>query len=454
MNLQATETFDRTWIEYHDQLSDEEWSKRCEDYQKNGIIGLPSTFRYNQVVSMGGSRSSKTYSILQLLLTEMVTRNDIKITVWRATKTECRANVMDNFLTILRSHPEINNFMVENKQKATFTYSLTGSKIIFEGSDDVGKVLGSTQHISFFNEITEFSHAVYLQIAQRTSERILCDYNPSKSFWLESYRFDEESTFIHSDFRNNIYCPVPIQKRLLSYEPWERGSYEIRGAEIFYRNQPLSNSNQPPPHIENVKKNTANEYMWLVYGLGLGAEKPNKIYKGWHSIEEEEFDAQTGFTSYFGIDFGTSVPTAAVEVKYNGDGAFFVKPRLYQPMQDIEDNIGTWLNMECPDIKKLGALIVGDSAKLAYIEALTNAGYWADSAIKGSGSVDLGISSMQKFQMYVVFNEDLKSEYDEYSWEVDKNDVSRDVPLKKNDHYLDAIRYIVTYLIDYLQIPL
>jgi phage terminase large subunit len=454
MNLQATETFDRTWIKYHDKLSDEEWADRCEKYQKEGIIGLPSTFRYNQVVSMGGSRSSKTYSILQLLLTEMVSRKNIKITVWRSTKTECRANVMDNFLTILRDNPDVNNYMIENKQKATFTYSLTGSKIIFEGSDDVGKVLGSTQHISFFNEVTEFSKAVYLQIAQRTSERILCDYNPSKTFWLESYRFDEESTFIHSDFTNNIFCPVPIQKRLLSYEPWEKGSYEIRGAEVFYNDKPITERNQPPPHKTNTLKNTQNEYMWLVYGLGLGAEKPNKIYKGWHGIDEEEFDSKAEYTSYFGLDFGTSVPTALCEVKYDGDGSFYVKPRLYKPMQDIEENIGPWLNMECPDIKSTRALLIGDSAKWAYIDSLINSGYNADGAIKGSGSVDLGISSMQKFQMYVVFDDDLKSEYDEYSWEVDKNGVSRDVPLKKNDHYMDSIRYIITYLIDYLRIEL
>lgn len=453
MNLNVTETFDRTWIAYHDKLSPEEFTERKKKYEEEGIIGVPSTFRYSQVVSMGGSRSSKTYSILQLLLTEMITRLNLKITVWRVTKTECRANVMDDFLTILRSHPLINDNMVENKQKASFTYTPTGSKILFEGSDDVGKVLGSSQDISFFNEVTEFSYDVYLQIAQRTSERILCDYNPSKSFWLESYRHDVETSFTHSDFRNNKFCPVAIQKRLLSYEPWEKGSYEIRGAEIFYNDKPLTPSNQPPPNVQNVKKNTHNEYMWLVYGLGLGAEKPNKIYKGWHSITEEDYDSQP-YTQYFGLDFGTSVPTALVEVKYNGDGAFYIKPRLYKPLQDIEDNIGSWLNMECPDIRQKNSLVIGDSAKEAYITALTNAGFWADMAIKGGGSVDLGLSSMQKFQMYVVFDEDLKDEYDSYSWEVDKNGKSRDIPLKKNDHYMDAIRYIITYLIEYLQIQL
>jgi len=454
MDIQATETFDRTWLSYHDMLTEDEWQTRWKEYISQGIDGVPSKYRYSQIVSMGGSRSSKTWSILQILLTEMVTRKNIKITVWRATKTECRANVMDDFLKILRADPYVNSQMLENKQKATFTYLPTGSKILFEGSDDVGKVLGSEQTISFFNEVTEFNHPVYLQICQRTSERVICDYNPSKNFWLEAQRFDEECVFIHSDFRNNRFCPVPIQRRLLSYEPWQPGSYEIRGAEIYFNDKPIGPNNEPPPHPKNILKKTANQYMWLVYGLGLGAEKPNKIYKGWQGITDEEFQ-DLPYTSYFGLDFGTSVPTAMVEVKYNGDGAFYIKPRLYVPLQDIEDNIGSWIHMNAPDIQAQGSLIVGDSAKLSYIDALTNEGFWADSAIKGSGSVDLGISSMQKFQMYVVWDEEFKNEYDLYSWEVDKKtEVSRDVPLKKDDHYMDSLRYIVTYLIDYLDIQL
>lgn len=453
MKLKATETFDRTWMNYHDKLTESEWKERCEQYIKEGITGLPSFYRYNQIVSMGGSRSSKTWSILQLFLTEMITRKNIVITVWRATKVECKANVMQDFIKIIREDPYVNSLMVENKQKASFTYVPTGSVISFEGSDDVGKVLGSSQTISFFNEVTEFNLDVYRQIAQRTSERILCDYNPSKTFWLESYRFDNESVFIHSDFRNNAYCPVNIQRRLLSYEPWEPGSYEIVDSSIYYKGKPVTKQNQPPVHIKNTKKKTANEYMWLVYGLGLGAEKPNKIYKGWKGITEQEFDS-IPTTSYYGLDFGTSVPTALVEVKYNGDGAFYIKPRLYKPLQDISDNIGSFLDFNCPDIKRQGDLVVGDSAKMSYIEALETAGYWAEPAIKGSGSVDLGLSSMQKFQIFVVWDDEIKNEYDLYSWEVDKNGVSRDVPLKKDDHYMDAIRYIVTYLIEYLSIPL
>ena len=93
----------------------------------------------------------------------------------------------------------------ENKQAGSFTYMPTKSKIVFEGADSIGKVLGGTQDISFFNEISEFSKRVYLEIRQRTADRVFCDYNPSKNFFLEDYRMDDETCFIHSNFEQNAF---------------------------------------------------------------------------------------------------------------------------------------------------------------------------------------------------------------------------------------------------------
>jgi len=291
MELQVTETFNITSIAYYSQ-------------------------KKRQIVSMGGSRSSKSYSILQLLMLEMIHRFNIKITVWRDTKVACRSTVLEDFKKIIMFDQSIFNKFKENKQSGTFTFMPTGSKLIFEGADSIGKVLGGAQDISFFNEVTEFSKAVYLQITQRTADRIFCDYNPSKDFWLENYRYDPDTVFVHSDFRSNAFCPEPIVKQLLSYEPWVPGSYDIIDGAVIYKGNPISKFNQPPPHELNVKRKTANEYMWLVYGLGIGAEKPHRIYSGWKKISAEEFNI-LDHVSYFGLDFGTSKPTAGVEVKYD-----------------------------------------------------------------------------------------------------------------------------------------
>ena len=54
-----------------------------------------------QLVSMGGSRSSKSYSILQMLMLELIKRKNIKITCWRNTKVTCRATILEDFQNII-----------------------------------------------------------------------------------------------------------------------------------------------------------------------------------------------------------------------------------------------------------------------------------------------------------------------------------------------------------------
>ena len=451
MDLNVTRTFSKTYTNFKSKLTKEEYKKRLTKYITDGIPVIPSEYRYRQIVSVGGSRSSKSWSILQLLLVELKTRKNIKITVWRNIKKVCRDTVLEDFQNILRADAFLSSQFKYNKQDGEFTYISTGSRIVFEGADNVGKVLGGAQDISFFNEVSEFNKEVYLQITQRTSDRIFCDYNPSKDFWLESYRFDEETCFIHSTFKDNAYCPPRIVKQLLSYEPWETGSYHIEDGVIIYNGNPISVSNQPPPHIENMKKKTGSEFMWMVYGLGLQAEKPNRIYTGWRQISLEVFEAMN-YKSFFGLDFGSSSPTACVEVKYDGNGAFYVCPRFYKPLNNLDTTLSTSIEIGIPQIVKGKSWVVCDSAKDSYIKSLKQAGFIAMGAVKGGGSVEFGITLVQGVTIYFVMTEEFLTEYNSYSWATDRYDKALDSPLKENDHYMDALRYIITYLIKYLGI--
>lgn len=446
MEINVTTTFERTWNAYKEVTNQ-------ELIDKTKYVVVPPIYKYRQIVSMGGSRSSKSYSILQLCLLEMVNRNHIKITVWRNLKNVCRSTVLEDFQNIIMFDYNIFRDIKENKQTGTFTYVPTGSKIVFEGADSVGKVLGSTQDISFFNEVTEFSKEIYLQITQRTSDRVFCDYNPSKNFWLETYRHDEETVFIHSNFKHNAYCPPNIIKQLLSYEPWISGTYEVDGANLMYKGEPISMLNQPPANELNIKKGTASEYMWLVYGLGIGAEKPNKIYKGWRKISKEDFD-DLEYVSYFGLDFGAINPTACIEVKYNGDDAFYICERMYTPLQEITDSLPTAIKLRVPQIIKNSSYIICDSAKNEFIRLLLEEGYLAIGAIKGSGSVEVGITLIQGFTIYYVPSPNLDFEYDNYSWAIDRYGKSTDVPLKIDDHLMDSLRYILSWLVKYLHIKI
>jgi PBSX family phage terminase large subunit len=394
--------------------------KRTESIYKSG--------KYRQIVSYGGSRSGKSYSILQLFCILLMQKRNFKITVWRNEKVTCRATVLEDFRNIIYSDVHIYNQFVENKAQASFTCKKTGSRIIFEGADSIGKVLGMTQHISFFNEITEFNEDVYNQITQRTKEHVFVDYNPSKKFWLDRYRTHSNTIFIQSTFRDNPFLEQGIIDKLLSYDPSVK---------------------------ENVENGTADEYMWKVYGLGELAEKPNRVYKGWGTISRQAWNEElTEYISYYGLDFGLSNPTALVEVKYDGDRTFYVRQRVYKSSQSMQMPIAEYIKQQCPDIGTED-LIVCDSAKMSMVVDMQSAGFMAVPALKGPGSVDRGINVVQAVN--VVYSEDsrdLDDEYVVYSYVVDRYGLATDQVVRKDDHLLDALRYIISYLINYLDIKI
>jgi phage terminase large subunit len=69
--------------------------------------------KHRQIISMGGSRSGKSYSILQLFVILLMERKNFKITVWRNEKVVCRATVLEDFRNIIYSHPDIYNRFIE-----------------------------------------------------------------------------------------------------------------------------------------------------------------------------------------------------------------------------------------------------------------------------------------------------------------------------------------------------
>lgn len=394
--------------------------------------------KYRFIINKGGSRSSKTYSALQFFVYILMKRKNLKITVWRKEKVTCKATCMEDFNDILLSVPGLSKFFTHNKTNGSFTCKRTGSFIIFEGGDNPAKVHGLKQHISFFNEVSEFPEPVYKQIAQRTSETIFFDYNPSEEFWIEPYKNNERAIFIHSSYKDNAFCPEEIVLQLEGYLPWHPDDLDLP-------------KDQRRDHPENVKNGTADEYNYMVYCLGVGAEKPGKIYSGWKQIAYKEF-RRLPYQSYLGMDFGSSNPTTNVEVKFDGKKTFYLHEKMYTPLNDIKKGVVDAVRSHNQDIDDLNStLIVCDSAVQDYIDELTKGGLTADGADKGDGSVLFGINLLKTYNIvYTVESENLKNEYDLYSWLADKFGNFTDAPVKKNDHLMDAIRYIITYIHKYL----
>jgi PBSX family phage terminase large subunit len=408
------------------------------------------------IVNSGGSRSSKTYSILQLFVTILMQKKNYKISCYRNLRVDCIDTVGQDFKNIIEQSGLSDRF-THNIKDAKWLCKATGSVIYFAGTEKIHKALGQQNNIIFLNEISEFSLAVFNQLDQRTRDKVFIDYNPSKDFWIDSYRENDSAIFLHSTYKDNPFLTKGITLKLESYNPYEIDSTYVENGQVFYKGNPVSEKNQPPPNNDNIKNNTADRYLYEVYCLGLGSEKPNRIYTGWKTCTNEFFSALQ-HEKFYGLDFGVSSPTAVVEVCFDGDRTFYINEILYKPSNEMGMPLAEYLQLprgtNSKPLVDRDKIMVCDSAKKSMVLDLAKQGLNAIPALKGQGSVSRTISSVQSFNIvYTDTSLNLKEEYFEYSWKLDRYGLVDESPeSNKPDHLMDSTGYVISWMINYLAI--
>lgn len=370
--------------------------------------------KYKYIINSGSSRSSKTFSILQIFWILAWTKPRTKLSVFRNTKKDCKDTILQD---MLKYYPTLDNYDAVrfNKTESIFTFP-NGSTINIEGTDDELKVHGYHSDYLWFNEFYKMPKETFDQLDMRCTTAVFMDYNPVGKLWSDDLVKQDNAFLIHSTFRDNPFCPLEQKKKILSYEP--------------------------TPY--NIEQKTASDYLWTVYGLGLKAEKPNRIFKNWGVIDNKEFD-NLKFPSYYGMDFGLSAPTTLVEMKFDGDETFFFKELLYKPMNEMHGTLSDELHNL--GINKNIELIVDSSNEINKTEGnkLKNSGFNIIYALKGKGSVVSGIELLQKKKVYYTAQStNLEQEYENHSWRVVQG-VQLDEPEQGNDHAIDACKYVSSW---------
>lgn len=367
--------------------------------------------KYKYIINSGSSRSSKTFSIIQIFWLLAWTKERTKLAVFRNTKKDCKDTVLQD---MLKYYPTLENWdsIKYNKTESTLSFP-NGSTIYIEGTDDELKVHGYHSDYLWFNEIYKVPLEVFNQLDMRCSGTVFLDYNPIGKMWSDDLLKQDNSIVLHSTFKDNPFCPIEQKKKILSYEP--------------------------TPY--NIQQNTASDYLWTVYGLGLKAEKPNRIFKNWKIIPDEHFE-KLPYPMYYGMDFGLSAPSTLVAMKFDGDQTFFFKEILYKPMNKMNGTLSDELHNLAID-KRL-EIICDSSNEINETEGrkLRNSGYNIIFAIKGKGSVKAGIELLQKkIVYYTKSSENLEQEYENHSWRIVQG-IQLDEPEQGNDHAIDACKYV------------
>lgn len=359
----------------------------------------------------GGSRSGKTWAILQNILLLCQSSTNLTFTISRLNLTWIKATVLKDFEEIT----ELYKFPVTpliNPNRPEQRYAINGNEIAFIGADEEKKLHGRKQDYFWFNEGMDFDKKTFNQVEQRTTIGGWIDYNPNcLQHWIYELDRRKDVDFNYSTIIDNPFAPPEVVIKILSYEPTK----------------------------ENISQGTADKYMWSVYGLGKRAELEGLVFPGWQFYDELP---KTEWEIY-GLDFGfTNSPTALVRI-YKAGNNLYLEEMLYETNL-TNAQIGSYF--ETKGLIKRSDVIIADSAEPKSIEELCRMGWIVKPASKGKDSVMHGIQSMRGFKINVNKNSlNLQNEIKGYIFEADKEGKSINAPRKVNDHLIDAARYATEY---------
>lgn len=349
--------------------------------------------QYRRIINQGSTRSSKTYSVIQLLITVALSNKNKQISVVSPSLPHLKKGARKDFLEIMEDWGQ---FREENFNRTDNVYTFgTGSYIEFFGADEPGRVRGPSRDILFVNEANLLPKSVYTQLAIRTTEVVFVDFNPVEEI---NYVYDliemPQSKFIHSTYLNNL-------------------------ANI---------SKEQVEEIEALRE--ADPQLWKVFGLGLRGASSEIIYTHWKIVEELPGKGER----IKGMDFGYNVPSALVDIELY-EGGVYVDELLYETKLTTGDLIERYKDLGVTKTDEIFA----DNAEPKTIEELNRAGYNVKPADK---DVTEGIRKVKSRPLFITRRSvNILKEIRSYKWKTDKEGKVLDEPVKFMDHSLDAIRY-------------
>lgn len=354
------------------------------------------------ISAQGSSRSSKTYNIVLFLCLYLLEHANTRLSVVRKTLPAIRGSVLYDFKDIL---VRLGIWADANFNKSEMIYTFpNGSFVEFFSTDQEQKLRGRKRDILFVNEANELSFVEWQQLAMRTAQFKILDYNPSFSedHWI--MKLNEESGVYHfvTTYRDNPFLEQTI----------------IDEIESLQRKSPT---------------------LWQIYGLGKRAIVEGIVFPRIEQVAEFPDWCKSEF---IGIDFGyTNDPTAIVKVGYavNADDeeCLFIDEICYRTRMttgDICDALRPYRNMT----------IDAESADPRLIDEIHKSGARIYPVKKGTGSIEAGIARMHTFRIFVTARSlNVLKEFRNYTYAQDKEGRWLNIPIDAYNHAIDAVRYVV-----------
>lgn len=349
---------------------------------------------YRMISCRGGSRSGKTFNICIWLVVYCLRNTGKTISIVRKNYPSLKGSVMRDFIEVLEM---FNKYNPNDLHKQEMYYTLNGNTIEFLNADDEQKLRGRSRDIAFINEANELNRDEYTQIAIRTREKIIIDYNPSD---LHSWIYDEEEKDTCYWFKTNYKDNAFIQQAVID-------------------------------EIEALKDKDENLYR--VFTLGERGIARELVFTKF--TEEKEIPKEAKLLGY-GMDFGFKDPNTLVSV-YKLQEHLYFKELIYDSNLTISDLI---YRMKQLDLNRTDN-IWADSANPSAIEEIRRNGFNIKPTKKTT--IQYGLDLLYRHYIHIVDSPNIVREFNSYKYKTDKDGRILGVPEDKNNHTIDAIRYCV-----------
>ncbi len=353
------------------------------------------------VRNQGGSRSSKTYSIIQCLVLYCLQNKKKLVSVVRKTGPALTATCYRDFIEIIKKW-NLYSEASHNKSEKIYTFP-NGSQIEFFSLDNEQKVRGRKRDLCWCNEANELLYDDFQQLNLRTGEKIIIDYNPSDSDNYV-YHLPAEKTFdIHSTYKDNPFLEQAIIDQ-----------------------------------IENYKKTDENYY--TIFALGERAFSKENVYSRWEICKKPEYLNNW----IYGLDFGYSHPTALIKIWFNPKfKELFLEEVIYETHLTSQDIIK---KMDENGVDK-NTTIISETARPEIIADLRRSGY---KIIEANKNVKDGLNCVKTFSIKIDENSyNIIKENENYKYKKFNGIITEDI-VKLYDDAMDAIRYGAMYIKKFL----
>ena len=363
------------------------WRKNVKAYKEG----------YKYIINKGGSSSTKTFSILQLL-TEINRKYSKQIDIVGQTGLHLRTGVLNDMPLVCE---QFGVSFDDYFQKSTRIFRLGKGTTNFLSFDKLGKAHGGRRDILYLNEANHIPYPIVEQLMIRTRGTTFIDYNPTNKFWVhELLKTEPEACkVIHSTYKDN---------------PWLEQSI-----------------------INKIEGRKGNNNFWRVYGLGEDGISEGLVFD---NFKTEDFDKERFAKYYHGIDWGFSNdPFAYIRCAIEQEN-LYICDEIYQKgllNKDSAPLVREILGDDFVTCDSSEPKSIQEYRKIHRINAIA--------AKKGPGSIESGIKKMQEFKNIIIHPTcpNSENEYQNYQWL--KNNIGEQMrkPVDAFNHGIDGTRYAI-----------